>query len=250
LRYRTGVLVLVLFAVCVGTAWAFPHGFVNDPEQYWDKWPSPWPYQRNLFMDFEADLLAGGSPIVQPALSGYTDYEGRLDVELRETDWFEWTDLEWWEFEPAPSIYVGVIGIRNSTEDALTGTFSIRIDNTNDPLRYKTVYDELIWTGSDGATVTRSGFVAGGKDGGDFDVTSFGEIASTTSGPWIRDNWGWRVEPNSCYEILTYTISVPAGGYLALDSSQWATMCTPEPLSGLLLLAVPGVVLYMRRRKD
>ena len=230
--------VATLWALMITLAQADP--FIRPPETYAPQWYTPFPYQRNINMEF------GVSPVGAPGngIPGAV-YEGWLDPTLKVSDYVTLGGSTSWYATLSGITQTGLIGIDNRLgTEVLTGTAVFHIDNTPALNQFKDIWIETLALSS------------GGGAGAYFQVLDpQGNPATVLGGPGIMPyNGGWltdyelRITPNPLYETIAWTFEAPVGQYILLDFSHIATECVPEPGTFSLLALGALAVLWRRVR--
>ncbi len=131
-KLRLAMLAASLAGVMTTTTQADP--FERPPEQYAPVWYTPFPYQRNINMDWG---VTGINPVTSPNPAGIpgANYEGYLDPSLWPSDAVALTGAVQF-FTAANSPYgVAGIGINNiGGAGPASGTAVFTIDNVADDL--------------------------------------------------------------------------------------------------------------------
>ena len=203
--------------------------FVNPPETYWSPpWWDAFPYQRNIYWDFNSVSPVGG-----PSRNGTPGavYEGVFDRPnhrggLKSSDTVTVTGgVQWYPTESIPGeTLTGVVGVDNRGGDSpVTGTIVFHLDNVEAlaPSSHKEIWIEDTSVCSPAGYFATVSVVAAGAAGLDYGTTE--PISGSSE---VRDNYGYIVIPNPLSEDVVYTFNVPAGGYDFLDTLHIATECS------------------------
>ena len=230
-----------LFTLCVvaglalavaPTGWGDP--FANPPESNPNiTWQTPFPYQRNIMLDFNADPVG---PV--GAIPGAT-YQGYDDPLLWDSDYVEFTgSVEWNEA-------LGAVGIFDA-EKPTSGTLIVHLDNWVRDWPVKHLYEEVTWRweGTSGSiTQLPLGLPSG------YEVVDWWGAVSDPARPEATDLWlqYWvEIEPNPPWEDKIIEFNVGGPGSVYVKSLHIATECVPLPgavLLGMLGLGAAGLKL-------
>jgi len=213
--------------------------FHYPPEIYAPVWETPFPYQRNINMDFSVNPVAAPGDGIPGAV-----YEGYLDPSLKVSDYVTLSgDAQWYESVPGFT-QTGLIGIdnRNGT-DTLYGIFIFHIDNTTNADNEKHLWEEFDWL----ATTQSISVKVEDPSGNRFNlIYSHGTGAS---GNYTAD-YEWVHSPNPPWENVQFNFGIEAGKYFLLDNLHIATECVPEPATLTLLgIGVISLLAYAWRRR-
>jgi hypothetical protein len=234
-------MVVALALLMGGVAQADP--FVYPPETNWTPtWQTPFPYQRNIYWDFNSVSPVGGpSPNGTPGAV----YEGYDDPVLKSTDWVSFSGSAQWysSWTDYNGTFTGGIGIFNTTGEVLTGTATFEIDDLTGG-ELKLLYQEMVTDNSPGAVVGLSFVLPGGY------TYSNPYFASQTVNSELLDDLGWEITPNPPWEELVVSFQADPGAWAMVDSLHVATYC-PEPTT-LVSLGTGALCLclYAWRRRQ
>lgn len=218
---------LVVIALVMGAVPALADTFSRPPEttpleSYCD-WVEPYPYQRNVTLNFATDPSTWPVDSVNPSARDLlTDVnyhmEGRLDPGLYPSDWFGWTGPLTWcnEFEGRQ----GVIGLEGNSPLILTW----HLDNWGvHPVKhiymemdYYYIPGESCWEGTTDPL-----------------FTIFAQEFEDLGGGWQRTFIWFELIPNPLCEDFIWTLYGP--GNVMIDNWHIATESVPLPGSVLLL---------------
>jgi hypothetical protein len=242
------ILILAPLALLLGAVGpANADTFVNPPEVYWNPpWWSTFPYQRNIYWNFNVNPVGGPSPSGTPGAV----YEGSFDPSLMSSDTFALSGAATYYplvtvFNPDTSAYdtyTDAIGIVNNTASAVTGVLDIHLDNLPPTPREKDIYWEDTGA-SNGASATLTAVV-----GDTVYPSTLVTVSQIGTSPELwREDLGIVVTPNPDAEDVVVNYTVQPGGYDLITTLHIATEC-PEP-STIALLGIGALGLLRRPRK-
>jgi hypothetical protein len=252
------VLVALLSPVAMGAL-----EFINPPETYAssDEWELPFPYQRNVMIDF------GTNPGAPPPLAWPSDpangsaydllpgvnYQmaGTEDPALYDSDWLQITGAYTW-YAQDPLFGTGRDGILLFNNLAGSGTLEATItwhlDNLDDNSLRKDIWSELIW-GQTG-TGTSLDISLAAQPGHWVQDMHIAVPPSSLGNNWlVADGYG-QIRRNPEWEEATLSLHIAQGEALAIDSWHTATECVPEPGTCAFMGAGLLALLIRRRRRD
>jgi hypothetical protein len=212
--------------------------FVMPPENYAPVWSTPFPYQRNINMDFNVNPVAAPGNGIPGAV-----YEGYLDPSLKTSDYVMLTgDTQWYESLPGFT-QTGFLGIDNRHgTSSLSGDVIFHIDNTSNADNEKHLWEELVWMGTTG--IGEEVIDSSGKS---FSIIYWHNDMDTSV--YVSD-WEWVRSPNPQWEQVTFNFYVSPGNYLLFDNYHNATECVPEPATLTLLgIGVISLLAYAWRQR-
>jgi len=227
MKHLMTILLTATVVLAVSSSvWSSP--FVYPPETNPEiTWQTPFPYQRNIMMDFNADPVGPVGPI--PG----ADYEGYDDPILWDSDFVTLTgDVRW---DPAK----GGIGIFGGG----SGTITFHFDNWERDWPIKHFYEELIFKVEIVTGSIYQDFVT--PDGLNMYTDSWDKVDNLGSGSYRLSIWA-EFRPNPLWEEKVYTLSSPNGN-IYLDQLHVATECIPEPAT-MLLLGLGALAALCRKR--
>jgi len=153
---RAACITVVLVALCGPVAMGAM--FINPPETYAGpgEWLTPFPYQRNMMIDFATDPHGWPTDPVNPLAYDLTplpptsnyDLEGTLDPSLYDSDWLHiMGDFTWLPVDTfLGSGRTGLLLFDNSGgSDPMNVMLQWHIDNTEDANLCKDIWSELVW---------------------------------------------------------------------------------------------------------
>jgi len=233
------VVALAALVLLASGSQALASVFINPPETdpLATGWQSPFPYQRNVLLDFATDPATWDDDPVQgkdliPGVNA--DMEGTLDPALYPSDWFRLSgDISW------VNGALVVSGVNQSAQIAW------HMDNLPPPGDHKNIWEEVVYraTGEweDEAYVIPSS--------GEWEL--LGEREELLGiGDWTVYNAFEEIRPNPDGETFIWNIFTDDdGGTVTIDSWHIATECVPEPATGaLFMLGLAGLAVIRRRR--
>jgi len=239
--------------------------FVNPPEENHPQWVTPFPYQRNIWIEFDTDPhewpdhISSPTPDDSKRMSPLeVHHEGTDDAKLYPSDWLggdvqpnDAGFTEWLENDTVTdSGRTGILKLEataGTEEDPTEFELVWHIDNWDRPFEEKHFFAEAVyWSNVDGALNTDSIFSVD-----DSYLLDTNAVYEELSDGWTRwYSWGTLV-PNPEYEEMVNTIIFTEPGILLMDSMHIATECVPEPGTLTLLtfaLITLGLVAWRRRR--
>jgi len=264
------VLVLAALATVAAAAQAgLPPLTFNDPPETNPLippggWAYPYPYQRNVMLDFLTDPFqwpddpnAPGARDLIPGQNYQT--AGTHDPWLHESDWFTWADIDGDGQQDDPDWFLdeegsvdevfpgreGFFGLSGSDDEIL---IAWQLDNIHNPDGLKHVYVEMEYFEIDDARWTTKGILDSEPPVQVVDGTTETVLVETVDvgGEIVEiyrfSGWTW-IEPNPLYEVIGLSLEAQSGGgAVYIDYIHIATECIPEPaglgLIGLAMLAV------------
>jgi len=220
------VLITFLFSMGLVTSTgklAMAHPFIHPPEFYAPDWQTVFPYQRNIYWDFDEMPVDG-----PPGPLSDADYEGWLDQHLWSSDYVDLIgDVVWDGYDT-----IGIGGAGGGSGEAF-----FHLDNLINSNPVKHVYLEATVINSDpdypesfwGPPYLEvpQGYTENPNYWGYF-WTDLGNNS------WLLDMW-FEITPNPSSEDIVLPFSVPSGEYVLIDDLHIATECVPEPFTMLLL---------------
>jgi len=233
-------LCLSLLAVgCVSLANVQADPFVMPPETYSPDWQTSFPYQRNIYMDFNVSPVAAPGNGIPGAV-----YEGYLDPTLKASDYVTLDGAAQW-YDSVPGFtQTGLIGIDNRTgTSTLTGYLIFHIDNTTNTDNKKHVWEEF-------DSFSNNGFGSGVQDpsGNWFDAVYY--HTQGASGNFSKNDFEYGHSPNPPWENVEFEVLVAPGQCALFDNLHIATECVPEPATLTLLgIGVISLLAYAWRRR-
>jgi hypothetical protein len=231
--------VLFLCAFLLGVILLVPTGalaepFINPPELNMPGWQSPFPYQRNILLNFD-----------DPSDPFKADYEGIDDPNLKESDFVELSGSVTWNEN------LGAIG--TGGPDGGVGAAIFRIDNHIRDWPFKHVYVE--------ATVVNSAIIEFPDD--PFSGEFYWGPPYTEPIP-VREDWFWSdipgrgdarllnyyfyLRPNPPFEDIYLPFEVPAGEFVWIEDLHVATECV-VPIPGAVWLLGSGLIALVGIRR-
>ena len=218
------ILVTVLFSIGLLMSTeklAIAHPFINPPEIYAPDWQTVFPYQRNIYWNFEV-MPEGGPPGPVPGAV----YEGWLDPSLWSSDYVTLSGDVVWDSS------LESIGIGNTGG---TGEAIFHLDNriVNNPIKH--VYLEATVINSDSQNPESYWgppyleVPPGYTTNGDY----WGYFWTDLGNSWLLNMW-FEIRPNPSSENIVLPFSVPNGKYVWINDLHLATECVPEPFTILL----------------
>jgi len=274
------VICLIPPYVCADeySTWEIPPG-VGWSDELPRGWNHPYPYQRDIYVDFSTDPLVPVDPeyiydliddpsYLPPDYNGIPGavYDGSADDDLKSYDWVYYEDVGYQSNNER-------IGIGAKYEERSGGGL-IHLNNLNNSSGYKQFYIEAHLTSNDPLGIFTSGTLLFGFEGfgpadeyalvwdyEDFDYWSEGDhyyaegpfvyadVDVSTGAIYIR-TWG-EIIPNPNSEFIMFAFSeIPDGKYIWLHDIHVATHCTPIPTSVWLLgSGLIGIVGIRRKFK-
>jgi hypothetical protein len=246
------VVLTSLFALMVTMAQADDFYRPPDENNNAPVWSTPFPYQRNIDMNFNVNPVASPGSGIPGAV-----YEGTLDSSLLSSDFVTLSgSVQWFTAANSPNGVAG-IGIYNTTGGPLSGSAVFHIDNLDDNLPVKNVWLEaldydhqafagqyLTWDVKDpnGNAATQLAGVPLGPPPNVQDPFNVGDL------DLVLSDAEFQLTPNPTYETIEINFNaVPAGDYTLVEDFHIATECVPEPAT-FSLLALGGLALLWRRR--
>jgi len=230
------------------------HEFTNPPEIYAPSWWTDFPYQRNIYWDFDYEsapeipetglLPEDGSPV----------YEGYDDGELLESD-YVWIDpdgpVKWYPTVPGFSRY-GLLGIDNRQgTEILEGDIVIHLDNHERDWPFKHVWKEIVYYEHDlTEPISYLRETMGLDNGYTFDCRE--PIIQVLTDGFERHNVWYEIQPNPYWEDIKFHFYADPGQLVVIDTLHIATECViPEPgtmiLLGSLAIGLFGMAGLRRR---
>ncbi len=228
------LLIILLF--CVSNVSGMPasptmdNPFVNPPESNSNiNWQSQYPYQRNIYMNFDVNPVGPTGPI--PG----ANYEGYDDQYLWDSDFVTMSgDVRWDDSTNSVGIYGGG-----------SGTITFHFDNWDRNWEVKHFYEELIFTVEISPGSIYQDFIT--PDGENMYTSSWDLVDDLGNGRYRLSLWA-EFELNPPWEEKTITFSSSTGN-IYLDELHVATECIPAP--GAIILGSLGVgfVGWLRRKR-
>jgi len=220
------VLITLLFSMGLVTSTgklAIANPFINPPEINAPDWQTVFPYQRNIYWDFQVNP-EGGPPGPLPG----AHYEGWLDQHLWSSDYVDLSGDVVWDGYNA----IGIGGAGGGSGEAI-----FHLDNLINTNPVKHVYLEATVINSDpdypesfwGPPYLR--LPEGYTQHPDYWGYFWTEQENDT---WLLDMW-FEITPNPSWEDVVLPFDVPNGKYVWIDDLHIATECVPEPFTMLLL---------------
>ena len=238
--------------------------FNNPPELNHPGWITPFPYQRNIMVDFGtdphfwADHISSPVPDARKALTPLVvHHEGTDDAQLYPSDWLGG------EVQPPSGGITGWLNvdtvtgsnrqgllkleaIQASIQNPVVFTLVWHIDNWDRPWEEKHFFAESeFWSNVNGSQNSDELFSA--DDSYLLDDNAVHEELEFLAGQhWGRwHSWGTLV-PNPEYEEMINTIVFTQPGIMLIDYMHIATECVPEPAT-IALLSFGGLLLRKRK---
>lgn len=265
MKTQLTILLTVAFTVTVlanGVAKADP--FHNPLELSHPDWVAPFPYQRNIMVDFGTDPhfwpdhINSPVPDARKALTPLVvHHEGTDDAQLYPSDWLagdvnppldgftDWLDVD----TVTGSNRQGLLKLeatQASVQQPTVFTLVWHIDNWDRPWEEKHFFAEAeFWSNVAGAQNTDE--IVSMDDSYLLNDNAVYEQLEFQGGyNWNRwHSWGTLI-PNPLYEEMINTIVFMEPGIMLIDYMHIGTECVPEPVT-LGLLALDGVALLRRK---
>lgn len=202
-------------------------------------WNSPFPYPRNVLIDFKTDPKTwppdddggpqGSIDLIPDELPGGNYHlEGLLDPKLHESDWADrFGSYVWIDEDPRFPGRQGIVGLDNlQSEEEVVATLHLDNERIPRPAKHMWIEMEYYRVGSGGWMASVFPF-----------PTDFEWREEVLADGWVRRTWWVQLEPNPEWEVVQIEAFTGATvGTALLDYVHIATECVPEP-SALALLA-------------
>lgn len=212
------IFLTILMIVCLISLPVNSSAFSNYPDETVQGWQTPFPYQRNISLDFSSDPTGGPPGPIPGAV-----YEGYLDSELWESDYFNYTGLT------LETGYIGSQGTgRVGIADGGAGTITLNLNNLDSPNPVKRIYMEARVQVSNAFAAYDEDWLVGGYnlppghtvDDSEYDV----KVINLFTGEfWL---YGWaEISPNPSFESAFVSFNVPSGNWAWIYDLHIASEC-------------------------
>jgi hypothetical protein len=233
LHFITLLLAICLIPLCVSAM-----EFDNPPKSIWPEWHTSFPYQRNIYVDFNTDPAGGPYSTGIPG----ADYEGWADPDLWDTDFISYTG----------DVIYDKLNERMGAEaigGAASGSGIIHIDNLDNLDNYKNFWIEVHLDVSNPAELQswlswQFIFDDGAEYILDWAPDEEHMAIYDWNAPYGIVTWG-TIYPNPLWEEIQFTFNIPENGWAWIYDVHIATECVPIPstvwIFGAGLIGLVGI---------
>jgi len=198
------IFLTLLMTACLISVSVNSSAFTNYPEDIVALgWQTPFPYQRNISLDFTVDPFGSGK--IQGA-----QYEGYLDSELWGEDAFEYNGV---------TVETDTEGGRIGIAGGGSGYISLNLNNLDTPNPVKRIYMEARVKVSNAVAAAAQDWLAGGYDfppGHTVDDSEYDvQVINFFTGEFRLYGWA-KILPNPPSEFALVYFNIP------VNASNWA----------------------------